>query len=133
MESQTPLRALIIHHVITVLILVGALVLSVWGYLHFRKQGFFYEQESAQASPLERRLELNQRERISLAIRAYYQLHNNWPLSLDQLVAEGLLLPSDLSYPSPRVVYSLRTENGRPAIDVKRLSDAAPPEPQSAP
>jgi hypothetical protein len=120
-QDKTQLRALVIHHVVTALLVVGALALAVWSYLTFKKRNFFYE-ASGQISELEAQLELSQRERISLAIKAYYQLHNNWPLSLEQLVEEGLLESSDLRYPSPRVAYTLRVEDGRPILEARRDS-----------
>jgi hypothetical protein len=128
-SSTTPLRALVIHHVITLMLVVGALALGVWSYLTFRKRDFFYDGARGQVSPLEQHLERSQRARISLAVNAYYQLHNNWPLSLEQLIEEGLLESSDLRYPSPQVTYTLRVEDGRPILDARRETPPTAPAP----
>jgi hypothetical protein len=132
--ATTPLRALVIHHVITLALVIGALSLSVWGYLTFRKRDFFYD-AGGQVSPLEQQLERSQRQRISLAIKTYYQIHNNWPLTLDQLVEQGLLEPADLRYPSPKITYTFEVKDGRPVLEVRRedqAGQAAAPAPQDS-
>lgn len=108
-RSSGALGALILHHTITVALVIAVLGLSVWSYVTFRKQSFFYTPEQS-VSSTQRYLIASQLHRLELAARAYKDIHDANPVSLEALVEEGLLTRTDLSYPSRQVSYSLRNK-----------------------
>ena len=108
-SSGSSLGALILHHSVTVILVIAMLVLGVWGYITFRKGDFFYTPEET-GSSTQRYLVASQLQRIELAANAYSKIHESPPMSLESLVEEGLLTQKDLSYPSPDITYELRLD-----------------------
>lgn len=98
--------ALVLHHAITALLVLGVLSLGVWSYLTFSKENFFYESQD-KSSSLQLYLADSQRSKLQLAVDTYREMHGSIPISLDALVGQGLVDASDLSYPSGGVEYSL--------------------------
>lgn len=97
---KTGLLTVIIHHSITVLILVLFLALGVWAYLNVQATEFF---STIDHDDLEARfyppLEEAQQQRYETALEVYALRHDRYPTRLDELAGTGLLLPSDLYYP----------------------------------
>ena len=105
------IAALILHHTVTVLLLVGALALGIWGYLTYRRGGLSMTAAvSAQAPPSQRHLIASQIARLELAAETSRQLYQSAPLKLEALIDQGLISRDDLSYPSSRVRYTLHVE-----------------------
>lgn len=131
-KPPSPMRAMIIHHTITALTIAGVLALGVWGYLSYRNnEGFFYEGEVAATSPLDEALIESQRERLKLAVRAFFEVHDNYPATLDELVNEGWLKQSDLSYPNGKTAYKMKIHADEVTITASDASqDLAKPEDQ---
>ncbi len=98
--KKTSVATLLLHHSITVLILSLLLGLGVWSYLNFKNADFFATVDrQALRAHIEPPLIEAQRQRITNAVEISTLLHNRPPARLDDLVDQGLLLPSDLYYP----------------------------------
>lgn len=98
--QKTGLATLILHHSITVLILILVLALGVWSYLNFQGTEFFAAIDRAGfEAELHPALDEAQRQRLNSAIETYGLLNDRYPTHLDDLLDAGLLLPSDLYYP----------------------------------
>ena len=92
--------AVVLHHTVTALMLVLIIALGVWAYLTFRKTSFFHAPDAEVGSRTESYALAAQNQRIRFALRVYFRLDGRYPAALDELVERGLLLPSDLFYPS---------------------------------
>lgn len=106
-KAPGALGALILHHTVTAMLIVGGLALGIWGYLTYTKDGFTYAKEPMAQSASQRYLIASQVHRLTLAAHTYQKLHQSPPLTLDILVEEGIIRPDDLSYPSPKVSYAI--------------------------
>lgn len=99
-EASTGLIALIVHHSITVLILVLVLGLSIWGYLNFQDTDFFATVDTEQFDArLHPPLERAQAQRIEVSLEVYSLVYDSHPVQLQEVVDAGLLVPADLYYP----------------------------------
>lgn len=107
------LGAVVLHHTVTALMLVLILALSVWAYLTFRQASFFHAPDDRADSRVETYVLESQLQRVEFALAVYFRLEARYPSNLDQLVSRGLLLESDLFYPSgpDRLAYE-RTADG---------------------
>lgn len=106
-RPRTGLITLIIHHSITVLILILFIGLATWGYLTFGKTDFFATVDHAAIQDgLRPTLEAAQRERLQVALAVYHHLESRYPGRLTELVEAGLLLESDLYYPQGAALWS---------------------------
>ncbi len=107
-EEGNALGAVVLHHTVTALMLALIIALGVWAYLTFRKTSFF-EAPDAQASTRVEAYSLQaQLQRIRFGLAVYFRLDGRYPAALDELVERGLLLPSDLYYPSGNGRYDYR-------------------------
>ncbi|TXD37666.1 hypothetical protein FRC98_08225 [Lujinxingia vulgaris] len=99
--KRAGLATLVLHHSVTVIILVLFIGIGVWSYLTFQKTDFFVQvdRDDLQARLTPPLIEA-QRQRIEMAIATSYRLEDRYPASLQELVDRGLLLQSDLYYPS---------------------------------
>lgn len=90
--------AVVVHHLVTAMLVVLAVALGTWGYLSFSKvrDGFLSEKRTR---PFEHQALAAQSERLHFALAVFFALYGNYPPSLEGLVDEGLLQPSDLEYP----------------------------------
>lgn len=105
--DQGGLLPLILHHSITVLIMVLVLTLGVWGYLNFRDAEFFTAVDRHQLeATLQPSLVEAQQQRLSAAVEVYALIHNRYPSHLRELVDQELLTADDLYYPAGRNVWS---------------------------
>lgn len=94
------LITLVVHHSITVLILVVFLALGVWSYLNFQDSDFFTTVDRAQLeAELQPSLQAAQQTRLEVALEVYSLVHDRYPTRFEELTDTGLLLPSDLYYP----------------------------------
>ncbi len=94
------ITTLIVHHSITVLILVLFLGLGVWSYLNFQNTDFFASVDRVELeAQLQPSLESAQQSRLEVALEVYALLNDRYPTRFEELVNAGLLLPSDLYYP----------------------------------
>ena len=104
--KKASIATLLLHHSITVLILILLLGLGVWSYLNFQQAEFFATVDrQALRAHVEPPLTDAQQARITNAVEVWRLLHNRPPASLDDLVDQGLLLPSDLYYPRARPLW----------------------------
>lgn len=99
-QTNGGLLTVVIHHSITVLILVLMLALGIWGYLNFQNTELIAtvdrdQLEAELIPPLERA----QQRRIEVGLEVHSLLFNSHPTQLDELTSTGLLLSSDLYYP----------------------------------
>lgn len=111
MSEKTPPKTgfavLIVHHSVTVIILVLFLSLGVWGYLTFRNTDFFTTVDRSELNDQIRPPVIEaQRQRLVFAIQVFAHLHDRYPARLEELVETGLLLPSDLVYPGNSVHWN---------------------------
>ena len=98
--TKPGIAELILHHIITVLILVLFVGLGAWSYLNFQSAEFFSSvDQQALQEELQPSLQAAQHSRLQTAIEVYTLLHDRHPPRLDDLVSSGLLMPSDLYYP----------------------------------
>lgn len=115
-DADQPRRgvgAVVLHHTVTVLMLVLILAMGVWGYLTFRKTSFFQKPDAQVSTRTEAYALRAQVRRIRVALRVYFRLDGRYPSNLTELVDRGLLLPSDLYYPSGKGRYAYqRTASG---------------------
>jgi hypothetical protein len=89
------------------------IALGVWGYLSFRKTSFFQPADAQVDSRVETFVLDAQLQRIHFALGVYFRLDGRYPADLPELAARGLLLPSDLYYPSGAGRYAYkRTASG---------------------
>jgi hypothetical protein len=99
-KKSAGIAALIVHHSITVLILVLFLALGVWSYLTFQNADFFASVDrQAHVNELRPAVVEAQSQRLHFAIEVYQQLTGRTPGSLNELVEMGFLRESDLYYP----------------------------------
>lgn len=111
-QQGQALGAVVLHHTVTAVMLVLVLALSVWAYLTFRNAQFFHTPDDGADSRVESYLLEAQHQRVEFALSVYYRLEERYPSQLRQLVSRGLLLESDLYYPS-----------GRDRLDYERTAD----------
>lgn len=115
---------LILHHSITVLILILVLALGVWSYLNFQGTDFFAAiDRDAFEAELHPSLDDAQHRRFSTAIETYGLLNDRYPTHLDDLVEEGLLLPSDLYYPRGPDSWSYERQSDGFLLEPNRTGD----------
>ena len=109
-RSRPGVTTLIIHHSITVLILVLFLSLGTWAFLTYRSTEFFATVDRAEfQAQLRPPLVEAQRQRITAAIHVFDHLHDRHPTQLQELVDAGLLLASDLYYPQQRLLWDYQS------------------------
>ena len=127
--TTSHLRTAILHHVVTTVLIVSTLSFAIWSYFNFKAGDFFYEPSRQDESrTMQRYLVASQIHRFGFATQAYEAIHNAPPQSMDDLVAEGLILESDLTYPSPRITYALTLEGDHAVVKatVEEAPKAAP-------
>ncbi len=122
---RSAMLAILLHHALTVALLCAVLAVGVYGYLTYKKRGFFYQgaQDTSSADAL---FITHQRARLRLATQAQQALTDAPPLQLDELREARLIGPSDLSYPSPRVRYTLERRGDSPYIEAALTPQPAP-------
>ncbi|RAL23611.1 hypothetical protein DL240_05480 [Lujinxingia litoralis] len=105
------LAVLVLHHSVTVVILVLFIGIGVWSYLTFQKTDFFVavDRDNLQAQLSPPLLEA-QRQRIDMALQVYARIHEHYPANLRELVDQGLLLPSDLYYPAGSELWAYQRD-----------------------
>lgn len=108
------IATLIIHHSITVLILILFVSLGTWSYLTFRITAFFAPVDRAEIdAQITPPTEIAQHQRISFAIDVFIHLYDRPPARLEELTELNLLLPSDLYYPGKTLRWDYeRNANG---------------------
>lgn len=94
------MRATVIHHLVTVLLICGMLAIGTWGYLTFKDAPLLTDAGVAFRAPLfDRPAGDAQLERLRFALDVYFKLNSKYPPDLDTLVEDGLLASTDLNYP----------------------------------
>ncbi len=111
-EQPSELRAALVHHGATTLLLIAALALGIWGYLNFQKQDFFSFQGEKDRR-MEEQLIASQERKLTFAVDTYHAIHNEAPSSFEALELDGLITAKDLRYPSRHIVYEMVREDGR--------------------
>jgi hypothetical protein len=107
-QASDALGAVVLHHTVTALMLALIIALGVWAYLTFRKTHFFEPAGTHDDSRLEAFALDAQMQRIRFSLRVYFRFDGRYPAELANLVERGLLLPSDLYYPSGAGRYTYR-------------------------
>lgn len=126
MTDETPRRGVtaLLHHGLTLGLMIGVLALCVWGYLGYKSNSLrILAPQKIAASPLISVQVQTQIDRIKLAASAYKSIHDTAPLGLDELVNQGYLSGADLSFPSG-TRYTLENQGGR--VTVKAQSQDGP-------
>lgn len=118
-RGRSGLGAVVLHHTVTALMIALILALGVWAYLTFRKTSFFEAPDANTSSRVEAYAREAQLDRIGFALEVHFRLDGRYPASLDDLVQRGLLLPSDLYYPSGEGVYAYQRTGGGYTLDLK--------------
>lgn len=123
--------AVVVHHAVTFLQIVMVLGFGTWTYLTFRNADFFTTSQLTQSSPLEPYAVANQIQRISLGLRVHEALNERLPSTLNPLVDDHVLLPSDIAHPKgQQYAYTPLGDNfSLTAIEPVESGDAAPEEP----
>lgn len=128
-SKGTGVIALIVHHAITVLILVLVLGLSVWGYLNFQDTEFFATVDTEEFDArLHPPLQRAQTQRLEVALEVYSLVYDSHPVQLRELVDAGLLLPSDLYYPRGSDSWSYERRGDGFRLEPGSAEDADEPE-----
>jgi hypothetical protein len=104
-EKSRGLGAVVLHHTVTAFMLALMIAIGVWSYLTFRETSFFESADETATSRVSYYAAVAQRDRIESALEVHFRLHEKYPASLDVLVERGLLLESDLYYPSDDFEY----------------------------
>ena len=116
-KAGSPLRTAILNHLVTTVLIVSTLSFAIWSYFNFKAGDFFYEpSQQDESRTMQRYLVASQIHRFGFASQAYEAIHNAPPQSMDDLVAEGLILESDLTYPSPRITYAMTLEGDHAVV-----------------
>lgn len=112
-DSGGGLGAVVLHHTVTAVMLALIIALGVWAYLTFRNTSFFQSPDARVDSRVESYALEAQLQRIHFALSVYFRLDGRYPADLAEVVERGLLLRSDLYYPSgrDRIAYG-RTATG---------------------
>jgi hypothetical protein len=127
----SPLRTAILNHVVTTVLIVSSVSFAIWSYFNFQAGDFFYEpSQQDESRTMQRYLVASQLHRFDFAAQAYEAIHNAPPQSMEDLVAEGLILESDLTYPSPRITYSVTLEEDQAVVTAAVAQ--APEEPEAS-
>lgn len=114
----------LLHHGLTLGLMVGILALCVWGYLGYKNNNLrILSPQQIEASPLMSIHIQTQIDRIKLAASTYKSIHDTAPLGLDELVNQGYLSAADLSFPAG-TRYTLENQGGR--VMVKAQSQDGP-------
>ena len=119
-DKPRGLGAVVIHHTVTLLMLVMIIAIGVWTFLTFRDSNFFQAPKGDDMTRTSIYMARAQVERIESALRVYHRLEDNYPSDLQALVDRNLLLPSDLYYPSPNVEYVYRRSGSSYELELKR-------------
>ena len=102
-KSSKGVGAVVVHHVVTFLQILMVLGLGAWSYVTYKNTALFEAPEPGQRNALEPYVVDAQVQRIEQALRVYEALNEKFPVTLDVLVEDGLLEPSDLDYPASSV------------------------------
>ncbi|QDG54644.1 hypothetical protein FIV42_29035 [Persicimonas caeni] len=112
-KQSSGFGAVVLHHTVTALMLALILALGVWAYLTFRKTSFFEAPDDEANTRVEAHALQAQLQRIRFGLGVYFRFDGRYPAALEELVERGLLLPSDLYYPSGTARYDYqRTASG---------------------
>lgn len=121
MTDPSPRNGLsaLLHHGLTLALMIGFLALAVWGYLGYKQNSLriLSPQQIAQSPLLSIQIQ-TQIDRIKLAASAYKSVHDTAPLGLDELVNQGYLDDMDLSFPRG-TQYTLRNTDGRVVVEAQ--------------
>jgi hypothetical protein len=121
--SSKGVGAVVVHHVVTFLQVVMVLGLGAWSYVTYKNTDAFVAPRAGERNALEPYVVESQLQRIEAALRVYEALNEKYPVTLDVLVDEGLLLPSDVAYPS-RVAYRYQRFGEGFKLEAPRLNSA---------
>ena len=113
------LGAVVLHHTVTAFMLALMLAIGVWAYLTFRDTSFFQSADESATSRVSYHAAVAQKHRIESALEVHVRLHEKYPPSLDILVERGLLLESDLYYPSDAFEYDYKRVGDGYTLDIK--------------
>jgi len=91
--------AVVIHHVVTVVLIIACFAIGTWSYLTFKSTSFFLPVKDGSEKSLKPYLVKSQEDRLRRAINVYYKMNGNYPSSLDDIVDDKILVPSDPYYP----------------------------------
>jgi hypothetical protein len=111
-KSSKGVGAVVVHHVVTFLQILMVLALGAWSYVTYKNTELFVAPEPGQRNALEPYLVDAQIQRLDQALRVYEALNEKFPVTLDVLVEEGLLEPSDLDYPASSIYRYQRFGEG---------------------
>ena len=95
----------IMHHTITLVLILGVLGLGAWIFLNFRSSKVPRAEAFATVSTLESDAISGQLKRIRFALEVHRRAQNAYPLTLEELVEKKYLLDSDLTYPAVTYRY----------------------------
>ncbi len=98
---KASLWTILLHHSVTVIILVLFLAISIWAYLNVQGADFLGQVDhETMESELTPHLQAAQKLRVERALSIYERLENRYPRRLVELEQAGLLLTTDLTYPT---------------------------------
>ncbi len=101
-EAFTPgddAGTVVVHHVVTALLIGACLAIGTWTYLTYKSTSFFAPVADGSDKSLQPYMIKAQSDRLHKAIQVYYKINAKYPASLDDVVAEKILEPSDPYYP----------------------------------
>lgn len=89
----------VIHHVVTIVLIVACFAIGTWAYLTFKSTSFFVPVKAGSEKSLQPYMVKAQSDRLHKAINVYFIMNDKFPASLDDVVAEKILSPTDPFYP----------------------------------
>lgn len=110
-ESGGGAGAVVVHHAITVILVLMCLALATWAYLTFKNASFFVANGEQQRT-LEPFVVEAQTDRIKVALDVFYRLNDKYPARLEELVTEGILDGTDPLYPPSETTSIVYRKSG---------------------
>lgn len=98
-DAPSGTGVVVIHHMVTLLIIVVCLAFGVWSYLSFKNTSFFVPVEKGTERSLQSFMVTAQNERLHAAIQTYFKMKAEYPTYLKNLVEAKILETDDLHYP----------------------------------
>jgi hypothetical protein len=101
----------IMHHAITLMLILGVLGMGAWVFLNFRSNKVPRAAAIIETSNLESDAISGQLQRIRFALEVHRRAKNQYPLTLANLVEQHYLLDSDLNYPAVTYRYLRKSDS----------------------
>ncbi len=127
-SGKNGVGAVVVHHSISVVLLVLITAIGTWAFLTYRHTGLVTRADRQAPSFYQPYAVDAQQQRLAFALEVYQRLNDRYPSDLASLVDAGLLQASDLHYPPGRTQIQYRRTSSEYRLDVVAPApEAAPP------